>query len=166
MCIRDRSQPKAEVIASDLDAMVEKLREQRKEYQAVERPAKSDDQVTIDFKGTKDGEAFDGGAGEDHQLILGSGSMIPGFEDGIVGMTVGEEKTLSLTFPEQYHAEALAGADVEFVVSLKGSPKRPCQRSTTNSLSYSTLKKVVKRRSELKSKRTWRRNSKAPSIIA
>ena len=75
------------------------------------------------------------------------------------------EKTLSLTFPEQYHAEALAGADVEFVVSLKGSPKRPCQRSTTNSC-YSTLKKVVKRRSELKSKRTWRRNSKAPSIIA
>ena len=114
------SQPKAEVIASDLDAMVEKLREQRKEYQAVERPAENDDQVTIDFKGTKDGEAFDGGAGEDHQLILGSGSMIPGFEDGIVGMAVGEEKTLSLTFPEQYHAEALAGADVEFVVSLKG----------------------------------------------
>ena len=68
----------------------------------------------------KDGEAFDGGAGEDHQLILGSGSMIPGFEDGIVGMAVGEEKALSLTFPEQYHAEALAGADVEFVVSLKG----------------------------------------------
>ena len=100
------SQPKAEVIASDLDAMVEKLREQRKEYQAVERPAENDDQVTIDFKGTKDGEAFDGGAGEDHQLILGSGSMIPGFEDGIVGMAVGEEKTLSLTFPEQYHAEA------------------------------------------------------------
>ena len=114
------SQPKAEVIASDLDAMVEKLREQRKEYQAVERPAENDDQVTIDFKGTKDGEAFDGGAGEDHQLILGSGSMIPGFEDGIVGMAVGEEKALSLTFPEQYHAEALAGADVEFVVSLKG----------------------------------------------
>ena len=114
------SQPKAEVIASDLDAMVEKLREQRKEYQAVERPAENDDQVTIDFKGTKNGEAFDGGAGEDHQLILGSGSMIPGFEDGIVGMAVGEEKTLSLTFPEQYHAEALAGADVEFVVTLKG----------------------------------------------
>ena len=55
--------------------------------------------MTIDFKGTKEGEAFDGGAGEDHQLILGSGSMIPGFEDGIVGMAAGEEKTLSLTFP-------------------------------------------------------------------
>ena len=114
------SQPKAEVISSDLDAMVEKLREQRKEYQSVERAAQNDDQVTIDFAGTKDSEAFDGGSGEDHQLILGSGSMIPGFEDGIVGMLIGDEKTLSLTFPEQYHAEALAGADVEFLVSLKG----------------------------------------------
>ena len=114
------SQPKAEVISSDLDAMVEKLREQRKEYQSVERAAQNDDQVTIDFAGTKDSEAFDGGSGEDHQLILGSGSMIPGFEDGIVGMVIGEEKTLSLTFPEEYHAEALAGADVEFLVSLKG----------------------------------------------
>ena len=114
------SQPKAEVISSDLDAMVEKLREQRKEYQSVERAAQNDDQVTIDFAGTKDGEGFDGGSGEDHQLILGSGSMIPGFEDGIVGMVIGEEKTLSLTFPEEYHAEALAGADVEFLVSLKG----------------------------------------------
>lgn len=113
------TKPSATVSESDLNEMVEKLREQRKQYVEVSRAAAMDDQVTIDFEGQRDGEVFDGGTGSDHKLVLGSGSMIPGFEDGIVGMAAGDEKSLELTFPEAYHAEALAGAAVVFKVTLK-----------------------------------------------
>ena len=85
----------------------------------VERSAAMDDQVTIDFEGSKDGEVFEGGTGSDHKLVLGSGSMIPGFEEGIVGMAAGDEKSLELTFPEAYHADAHAGASVVFKVAVK-----------------------------------------------
>ena len=66
---------------------------------------KEGDRVTIDFLGKVDGEAFDGGAAEGQTLEIGSGQMIPGFEDGIVGMKKGEEKDIDVTFPEEYHAE-------------------------------------------------------------
>jgi len=69
--------------------------------------------------GTRDGEAFEGGSGEDFSLELGSNRMIPGFEDGIVGMAVGEEKTLDLTFPEDYQQEDLQGAAVQFAITVK-----------------------------------------------
>ncbi|WP_372797873.1 trigger factor, partial [Litorivivens sp.] len=84
--------PKAEVTDADLDKMIENLREQRAEFETVARAAEDGDQVVIDYAGTKDGEAFDGGSAEDSNLVLGSGRMIPGFEDGIVGMSAGEEK--------------------------------------------------------------------------
>jgi trigger factor len=113
------TKPSASVTESDLNDMVDKLREQRKQYVEVERAAAMDDQVTIDFEGSKDGEVFEGGTGSDHKLVLGSGSMIPGFEEGIVGMAAGDEKSLELTFPEAYHAEALAGASVVFKVAVK-----------------------------------------------
>jgi len=74
--------------------------------------------VNIDYVGTRDGEAFDGGSATGSDLELGSGRMIPGFEDGIVGMTAGEEKTLQLQFPEDYHNEELKGAAVEFKITL------------------------------------------------
>ncbi|MBQ4482550.1 MAG: trigger factor [Lachnospiraceae bacterium] len=81
------------------------------------RAAKMGDVVNIDYVGTKDGVAFDGGTGN-YDLELGSGSFIPGFEDGVVGMNVGDEKDLDLTFPENYHSEELAGADVVFNVKV------------------------------------------------
>jgi trigger factor len=84
----------------------------------VERAAAEGDKVNIDYVGTRDGEPFEGGSAEDSDLELGSGRMIPGFEDGIVGMAAGEEKVLQLTFPEDYHNEDLAGAAVEFAVKL------------------------------------------------
>jgi len=108
----------ASVSDSDIDEMIETLRKQRMQMNEVKREAQNEDQVTIDFKGTLEGEAFDGGSAEDADLVLGSGRMIPGFEDGIVGMKASEEKTLSLTFPEDYHAEQLAGKMVEFAVKL------------------------------------------------
>jgi len=110
--------PVAEVQPDDLDAMIEKLRSQRSTFQTVERAAALEDQVRIDFSGAVDGEAFDGGQGEDHTLVLGSGSMIPGFEDGIVGMKAGDDKAVTVTFPEDYQAEALAGKEAVFEIKV------------------------------------------------
>lgn len=108
----------AEVQDSDVDNMIDVLRKQQAAWTAVERAAATDDQVNIDFNGTKDGEEFAGGKAEGQDLVLGSGSMIPGFEDGIVGMKAGEEKVVALTFPDDYQAEELQGAAVEFAIKV------------------------------------------------
>lgn len=82
------------------------------------RPAKEGDTANIDYVGTKDGVAFQGGTADGYDLVLGSGTFIDGFEDGVVGMNVGEEKDLNLTFPENYGNADLAGQDVVFHVTL------------------------------------------------
>ncbi|KAA1193143.1 trigger factor [Pseudohalioglobus sediminis] len=110
--------PVAEVTDEDVDNIIEVFRKQQGEWQAVERAAVEGDRVNISYVGTKDGEAFEGGSAEDSELELGSGRMIPGFEDGIVGMQAGDEKTLELTFPDEYHNEDLKGAAVEFKVTV------------------------------------------------
>lgn len=88
-------------------------------YPITDRAAENGDTVTIDFTGKKDGEAFDGGTSEDYKLTLGSGTFIPGFEDGLVGVKPGETVDLELTFPEDYKAADLAGQDVVFTVTVK-----------------------------------------------
>lgn len=82
------------------------------------RPAKDGDTANIDYVGTKDGVAFAGGTADGYDLVLGSGTFIDGFEDGVIGMNVGEEKDLNLTFPESYGNADLAGQDVVFHVTL------------------------------------------------
>ncbi len=116
--------PAADVTDEDVDNMIEVFRNQQGKWETVERPAQNGDQVTIDFVGTRDGEPFEGGSAENTELQLGSGRMIPGFEDGIVGMSVGEEKTLELSFPEEYHNEDLRGASVEFKITLHAISER------------------------------------------
>ena len=108
----------AEVTDADIDNIIEVFRKQQGSWEAVDREAVDGDKVNIDYAGTRDGEAFEGGSAEDSDLELGSGRMIPGFEDGIVGMKAGEEKTLQLSFPEDYHSEELQGAEVEFKITL------------------------------------------------
>ena len=110
--------PVSEITAADIDKMIENLRQQRAEWQSVERAAASGDKANIDYLGTKGGVAFDGGKAEGSDLELGSGRMIPGFEDGIVGMSAGEEKVLALSFPDDYHSEDLKGAAVEFKITV------------------------------------------------
>lgn len=118
----------AEVADADVEKMVETLRDQQGEWVEAERAAADGDKVTIDYLGTKDGEAFEGGSAEGSDLTLGSGQMIPGFEEGIVGMKAGEEKVLPLTFPEEYHNEELKGAAVEFKITLnKVTEKQPAE---------------------------------------
>ncbi len=114
----DIERPAADVTDADIDHMIEVFRNQQGKWESAERPAQEGDQVTIDFVGTRDGEPFEGGSAEGTELQLGSGRMIPGFEDGIVGMSVGEEKTLDLSFPEEYHNEDLRGAAVQFKITL------------------------------------------------
>ena len=111
--------PVADVTDADIDDIVEVFRKQQGRLVTAERAAAEGDTVVIDFEGFRDGEAFEGGAGEGTSLELGSGRMIPGFEDGLVGASAGEEKVLKLTFPEDYQNEDLAGADVEFKVQVK-----------------------------------------------
>ncbi|EGG95254.1 Cell division trigger factor [gamma proteobacterium IMCC1989] len=108
----------ADITEADIDKMVESLREQQASLSVVERAAADGDSVNIDYLGTKDGEEFAGGKAEKQDLVLGSNSMIPGFEDGVVGLSAGDKKTLSLSFPEDYHAEELKGAAVEFAVTV------------------------------------------------
>jgi trigger factor len=110
--------PVAEVTPEDLDVMIMKLREQRLDYVEVDRPGRKDDRLNIDFEGFLDGEAFEGGTGEGADIVLGAGTMIPGFEDGLVGSSAGAERDLELKFPEEYQAENLAGKDALFKVKV------------------------------------------------
>ena len=112
------ARPAATISDEDLTDMVENLRKQRANWDEVERAAADGDQVNVDYKGTQSGEEFPGGTADASDLVLGSGRMIPGFEDGIVGLSAGDEKTISLSFPDDYHAEDLRGAAVEFAVKV------------------------------------------------
>jgi len=102
---------------SDVDAQIKQLQEQQQEMKDTKRAAKDGDQVVISFAGTIDGEAFEGGSSDETPLVLGSNSMIPGFEDGLLGIKPGEERVLDLEFPATYHAEEIAGKAVQFTVN-------------------------------------------------
>jgi trigger factor len=112
-------QPTAEIAAADVDTMIDKLRGQRIEWQAVERPATDGDRVTIDFDGTIDGEAFRGGAGNDVGIVLGEGRMLKDFEAGLAGATAGEERAIHVVFPADYGAEEVAGKTARFTVAIR-----------------------------------------------
>lgn len=108
-----------EIKAADLNEMVKTLQKQHATYKEVKRKIKDGDKVTIDFVGSIDGEEFDGGKAEDFPLEIGKGQMIPGFEDPIVGAKAGDEVTANVTFPEDYHAEALKGKEASFAIKIK-----------------------------------------------
>ncbi len=110
-----------EVVVSeaDIDKELAELAKMRAAFVAVDRAAVSGDTVKIDFEVTVDNVVIDGGKSTDHVLVLGSGTFIPGFENHVVGMAVGDEKTFELTFPAEYHAKHLAGKSAKFAVKLK-----------------------------------------------
>lgn len=125
-----------EIVAADLsgktlersvltvgDAEVEKtlevLRKQRVSYVAADKAAAKDDRIVMDFRGTREGEAFDGGTAEDFPVVLGAGALLPEFETNVEGLKAGDSKTFSLTFPEDYQAKDLAGTTVQFEVKIK-----------------------------------------------
>jgi trigger factor len=108
--------PVAEVTESDVDAMIEKLRVRNKTWQTVERPSQEKDRITITFSGSVDGENFTDGKVENYPVEIGAGQMIPGFEDSLIGLSAGEQKTFNATFPENYGKDTLAGKTAEFEV--------------------------------------------------
>lgn len=112
--------PQPTVTAAEVDDIIERMRTAFAEKKEVERAAKTGDEVLIDFVGTKDGVAFEGGTATDYNLTLGSGSFIPGFEEGVIGKKIGDIFDLPVMFPKEYHVEELKGAEVVFTVTLKG----------------------------------------------
>ena len=107
------------VTDEDVDAEIERMRKRNASLEEVEdRAAQEGDTVTIDYEGFKDGVAFEGGKGEGYNLKLGSKSFIPGFEEQVAGHSVGENFTIEVKFPENYHAEDLKGADATFNVTI------------------------------------------------
>ncbi len=109
----------ATVSDADVDVMVENLQKQRQTYEVADKALEDGDQALFDFAGSIDGEAFAGGTASDYTLVIGSGRMIPGFEDGMKGMKAGEEKTIDVTFPEDYQAEELKGKQAQFKITVK-----------------------------------------------
>ena len=110
--------PVVEVTEADVDEMVDTLRKQNAGWEEVERAAEEGDQVTLDFQGFLGDEPFEGGSAEGHELVIGSGSFIPGFEEQLIGLKAGDETEISVTFPEDYQAEQLAGQDATFKVKI------------------------------------------------
>ncbi|PAV47533.1 trigger factor [Pseudomonas sp. HAR-UPW-AIA-41] len=117
----------AEVQDSDVDNMLEILRKQNTRFEAVERAAENGDQLNIDFVGKIDGEAFAGGSAKGTPLVLGSGRMIPGFEEALVGVKAGEERVINPAFPADYQNLDLAGKTAEFTITVNSvsAPQLP-----------------------------------------
>lgn len=111
--------PICEVLELDIDKVVEKIRIQRVTWNEVDREAKEEDQIVISFVGKIDGEAFEGGAADSHPLVLGSKSMIPGFEEQLMGVKTGETRDVEVTFPEDYSKAELAGKPAVFEISVQ-----------------------------------------------
>ena len=117
----------ASVDDSDVDSMIDVLRKQKMDWSEVDRASANEDRISIDFVGSIDGEKFDGGSANDMPMVLGSGQMIPGFEEKLAGMKASEETTFKVPFPDDYAAKDLAGKEAEFAVTVKKveEPKLP-----------------------------------------
>ncbi|HEY5141535.1 MAG TPA: trigger factor, partial [Methylococcales bacterium] len=110
--------PVATVNDSDVDGMIEKLRAQKQSWHIVERPTQEHDRVTISFSGTSEDENFTDGRVENFEVVCGSKKMIPGFEDNLIGLQTGDNKTFTLDFPEDYSNTKLAGKTAQFEVDV------------------------------------------------
>lgn len=111
--------PVAQVGDAEIEKMILNLRKQVATWHPVDgEGAQNEDRVNLSFKGTVDGETFEGGSAENQSIVIGSGQMIPGFEEGMIGVKAGEEKTIQVTFPEDYQKSDLAGKTAEFVLNV------------------------------------------------
>lgn len=109
---------KVSISEENLDGMIDKMRKQHAQWNDVDRAAKDGDKVIIDFAGTIEGKPLEGGSAQGHELELGQGNMIEGFESGIVGAEKGAELELNLSFPKEYHHKEIAGKPVDFKIKV------------------------------------------------
>ena len=107
-----------EVTEEQVDQELDRVRRRNARIATAERPAQDGDTAIIDYLGSVDGVPFEGGKDENHGLVLGSGTFIPGFEEQVIGMSIGEEKDITVTFPTEYHAAELAGKEAVFHVKV------------------------------------------------
>ena len=112
------SRANGQVQSADIDSMIESLRQQKKDWRIVERTLDQDDQVTLHFSGVCENENFTNGKVENYKLTLGSGQMIPGFEDELKGLSASDTKTFDIQFPEQYGNEKLSGKTAQFEIEI------------------------------------------------
>lgn len=119
----------SKVEESDIDRMIDRLRDQKKTWETVERKSKSEDRIVISFQGVHEGENFTNGKTEDFPVIIGSGQMIPGFEDKLIGLAAGEKIEFDIEFPKEYPSEKLAGNTAHFSIEVARveEPKLPEQ---------------------------------------
>ena len=118
------TRPVVSITDADIDAMIEKLRAQRADWNPVERPAREGDRVRVDFTAVLNNEPLPGGSGEDVSIVLGEQQMLPEFEASLTGLSAGDEKTFDLTFPDDYHEQSLAGQTATFTVQLREVAER------------------------------------------
>ena len=119
--------PQCEITDTDIDKTIETMRKQRVSWEPATAAAADGDRVTIDFVGTIDGEEFDGGKANDYQVVLGSGALLPDFEQGLIGVTLEQQLDLPVSFPADYPAAELAGKATRFAITVKAveAPKLP-----------------------------------------
>jgi trigger factor len=110
--------PAVEISDEDIEKMIETLRQQRATWNEVERASQKDDRIVVGFEGKIDGEVFDGGSTQGMPMVLGAGTMLSDFEDNLLGMSAGEEKTFNVKFPDDYHGDAVAGKTAEFTAKV------------------------------------------------
>ena len=148
------------VMAADVNAEIDKVREQNSRMITVEnRGIKKDDTAVIDFEGFVDGEPFQGGKGEDYSLVIGSHSFIDTFEDQLVGKKAGEEVDVNVTFPEEYHEASLKGKPALFKVTVKEIKKKELDDEFASEVSeFETLKEY---KASVKKNLTERRKEEA-----
>ena len=108
--------PDVEITQSDIDGVIDKLRDQRAEFETVERKAQKDDRIVVDFVGTIDGEAFEGGEGNEVAILIGAGQVLEDFDKALIGLTAGDTKSAKVKFPKDYPAENLAGKKAVFEI--------------------------------------------------
>jgi trigger factor len=116
--------PKVEIEDADVDTMIEKLRTQRAEWRTVERKAAVDDRAVVDFTGTIDGEAFQGGEGKAVSIVIGSGQVLEGFDKALRGVAAGESTRAEVEFPKDYPVANLAGKKAEFEITVQRVDER------------------------------------------
>lgn len=164
--------PVASVQDADVDTMLQTLRKQQAGWKEKTTEVTAEDRVTLDFEGSIDGEVFDGGKASDFVLAMGQGRMIPGFEEGVIGHKAGEDFTIEVTFPEDYHAANLKGKVAKFAITLKKveEPELPelteefIKRFGIADGSLDGLKAEVRRNMERELKNAIRSNIKNQAI--
>jgi trigger factor len=145
---------KPEVPEEEIDRALERIAQQRRKNETVDRPAEKGDVVVMDFVGFVGGVEFPGGSAKDYALELGSGGFVPGFEDQIVGMKAGEERTIKITFPADYGNTELAGKEADFKITakeVKAVIPQPIDESLATAIGMENLeelRKVVRERIE------------------